>query len=334
MRRHILRRLTFLAVSMASLLALQSGCQPKVPVPSSGLPVTSWNCPRMLEIKKEWQALHDSFGDKWTKDNYGEHTSNLQGIFKKRLSPQDMAVLAATVPAAHESTWSEFDRSAIESLFETFVLSGDRENLVTLLASRCASEYSFERVEAYLIRHGKQKLNDPILVLGEAYSRSEDLQVRKTIAEAARRSFKGLGVRGNDDAEFVDRAMRWYEKHRDQLIVNPEYGSIIISMNDHFKQPLFQWKSRSAAKPAWMETLPQFADSVQASALGEQTNSIGMKFVLIPPGEFVMGSTESEKGRQENEIPHPVRITKPFWLGVYEVTQRQYERLMGIHTSF
>ena len=334
MRRHILRQLAFLAASMASLLALQSGCQPGPPVTSSGPSVTSWNCPRMLEVKQEWQALHDSFGDKWTKDNYGEHTSKLQGIFKKRLSPQDMAVLAATVTAAHENTWSEFDRSAMEVLFEAFVTSGDRENLVTLLASRCASEYSFERVEAYLIRHGKKKLKDPILVLGEAYSRSEDPQVRKTIAEAARRSVKGLGIRGNDDAEFVDRAMRWYQTHRDQLIVNPEYGSSVIRMTDHFKQPLFKWKSPSAAKPAWMETFPQFATPVRPSALGEQTNTIGMKFILIPPGEFVMGSPESEKGRQENEIAHPVRITKPFWLGVYEVTQTQYERLMGNHSSF
>jgi formylglycine-generating enzyme required for sulfatase activity len=51
---------------------------------------------------------------------------------------------------------------------------------------------------------------------------------------------------------------------------------------------------------------------------------------LLPPGEFTMGSPESEKGHQENEFPeHPVRISRPFWLGVYEVTQRQYKRSCG-----
>jgi formylglycine-generating enzyme required for sulfatase activity/Tol biopolymer transport system component len=59
-----------------------------------------------------------------------------------------------------------------------------------------------------------------------------------------------------------------------------------------------------------------------------------MKLVLLPAGEFLMGAPDDEKGRQDNEIPqHPVRITQPFWLGVYEVTQEEYESLMGPHLS-
>ena len=53
-----------------------------------------------------------------------------------------------------------------------------------------------------------------------------------------------------------------------------------------------------------------------------------MKLVLIPPGEFQMGSPE-----EDNEYPHRVRITKPFYLGVYEVTQAEYERVMGTNPS-
>ena len=65
----------------------------------------------------------------------------------------------------------------------------------------------------------------------------------------------------------------------------------------------------------------------------EMTNSIGMKLVLIPPGEFLMGSPEGEVGRQARERRHQVRITKPFYLGVYEVTQAEYERVMGTNPS-
>jgi formylglycine-generating enzyme required for sulfatase activity len=65
----------------------------------------------------------------------------------------------------------------------------------------------------------------------------------------------------------------------------------------------------------------------------ESKNSIGMKFVLIPPGEFKMGSPESEPGRQDIETQHPVTLTAPFSLGVYEVTQSQYEHVMGINPS-
>jgi formylglycine-generating enzyme required for sulfatase activity len=80
---------------------------------------------------------------------------------------------------------------------------------------------------------------------------------------------------------------------------------------------------------------------------GEQSNSIGMKLALIPPGEFMMGSTpeEVEKalaegknnssdkrylGRVPTEAPrHRVTITKPFYLGMYPVTQGEYEKVMS-----
>jgi len=64
------------------------------------------------------------------------------------------------------------------------------------------------------------------------------------------------------------------------------------------------------------------------------TNSIGMKFVLIPAGEFMMGSPESEEDHSSDGQQHRVRITKPFYLGVYEVTQEQYERVMGENPSY
>ncbi len=80
----------------------------------------------------------------------------------------------------------------------------------------------------------------------------------------------------------------------------------------------------------------------------EITNSIGMKLVLIPPGEFEMGSP---KELIEEQLPahagdtwytdhikgegprHRVRITEPFCLGMYEVTQCEYERVMDTNPS-
>jgi formylglycine-generating enzyme required for sulfatase activity len=59
------------------------------------------------------------------------------------------------------------------------------------------------------------------------------------------------------------------------------------------------------------------------------TNAIGMKLALIPPGRFLMGSPATEKERQDNEFQHEVAITSPFYMGVYTVTQREYEKLMG-----
>ncbi len=59
----------------------------------------------------------------------------------------------------------------------------------------------------------------------------------------------------------------------------------------------------------------------------ETTNSIGMKLVLIPPGEFLMGSPDSERGRFPNEgTQHRVRLTRSFYLGTHEVTVGQFRQ--------
>ncbi len=55
-----------------------------------------------------------------------------------------------------------------------------------------------------------------------------------------------------------------------------------------------------------------------------------MEFVRIPAGSFQMGSPDSEANRRDNEGPvHEVRITKPFYMGKYEVTQVQWQAVMG-----
>ena len=83
----------------------------------------------------------------------------------------------------------------------------------------------------------------------------------------------------------------------------------------------------------------------------EETNSIGMKLTLIPPGEFDMGSASEEialalsqakKGgfyERESKIisaegpQHRVKIDSPFYLGMYVVTQSEYKLVMGANPS-
>jgi formylglycine-generating enzyme required for sulfatase activity len=59
------------------------------------------------------------------------------------------------------------------------------------------------------------------------------------------------------------------------------------------------------------------------------TNSIGMKFVLIPAGSFIMGSPPDEPGRGSDENQHKVTLTKGFYMGITEVTQGQWRQIMG-----
>ncbi len=63
-------------------------------------------------------------------------------------------------------------------------------------------------------------------------------------------------------------------------------------------------------------------------------NGVSMEFVLIPAGTFKMGSPGSEAGRDDDEGPvRRVQITRPFYLGKYEVTQDQYMAAMGTNPS-
>lgn len=68
----------------------------------------------------------------------------------------------------------------------------------------------------------------------------------------------------------------------------------------------------------------------------ELTNNLGMKFVILPPGEFAMGTgaTAASQVTQTDEQPaHRVKCTKLCYLGVYEVTQDEYQRVVGANPS-
>ena len=77
----------------------------------------------------------------------------------------------------------------------------------------------------------------------------------------------------------------------------------------------FGEQQAAALQKAWADHLGQPV---------EYENSVGMKFRLIPPGEYTMGSPEGEPGRQDNETPCRVTLTRPFYLGAPEVTRAQF----------
>ena len=64
-------------------------------------------------------------------------------------------------------------------------------------------------------------------------------------------------------------------------------------------------------------------------------DGVKLRMILIPAGEFLMGSPDSDKDAFDGEHPqHRVRITKPFYLGKYPVTQEQWQAVMGNNPSY
>jgi len=91
----------------------------------------------------------------------------------------------------------------------------------------------------------------------------------------------------------------------------------------------------------FVSALSFFPSIASQEAIGEEkaaqgetfTNSLGMKFVLIPAGTFMMGSPSDELGRLKDELQHKVTITKSFYLQSTEVTQRQWREIMSNNPS-
>jgi formylglycine-generating enzyme required for sulfatase activity len=70
------------------------------------------------------------------------------------------------------------------------------------------------------------------------------------------------------------------------------------------------------------------------NSMQTHTNSLGMSFKRIPAGTFMMGSPVGELGRKDDEVSHEVTIAQDFYIQTTEVTQAQWEAVMGSNPSF
>jgi formylglycine-generating enzyme required for sulfatase activity len=90
-------------------------------------------------------------------------------------------------------------------------------------------------------------------------------------------------------------------------------------------------KAREEAKRKKREEEAERKAKEKHEKLAKEGNSIGMKFIHIPAGEFMMGS---EDGFDSEKPVQKVIISKPFYLGTYPVTQREWKAVMGDNPSY
>ncbi len=172
-------------------------------------------------------------------------------------------------------------------------------------------------------------------------------------------------VRGGsfEDAPLLGRSAQRY--WREPGFVRSFLGFRVSMSVDAVRTSMLAEKSKTGANEVSVEVKPAVApfDASQARALQEAwakhrtipvefVNSIGMRFRLIPPGRFVMGSTPDEITAEiartnpnspdaqawiahlRDEGPqHEVELTEPYYAAVYEVTQSEYERVMLANPS-
>jgi formylglycine-generating enzyme required for sulfatase activity len=83
----------------------------------------------------------------------------------------------------------------------------------------------------------------------------------------------------------------------------------------------------------------QAYEKIAGNQAGEERSieiapGVSMTFCWCPPGEFLMGSPESEEGRYSDEDQVEVTISKGFWIAKTEVTQEQWQALMGSNPNY
>ncbi len=94
-----------------------------------------------------------------------------------------------------------------------------------------------------------------------------------------------------------------------------------------WKQSDKQWYTFDEPSQSWVLVFGQSSEGKNAGDTYTIPDlSLGM--IWVEPGTFDMGSPTSEAGRGDNETQHQVTLTKGFFLGKYEVTQAQYEKVI------
>ena len=159
-------------------------------------------------------------------------------------------------------------------------------------------------------------VTDPIVALASRYE--WELDVELAAAEA--------GLRRDDFLKRLDRSKELTAaigilQNSGGTVQRPvweeHFGEVVHEMRLGEYQPM---PERPA--PAPPPLVKQEPDTI--------TNSIGMKLKRIRPGKFLMG-TSGEEGKPEH--PHQVEITRPFAIGIYPVTQAQFQKIMGRNPS-
>ncbi len=123
---------------------------------------------------------------------------------------------------------------------------------------------------------------------------------------------------------------------------DPEKGAVWVRIKERAKEMEKRgprrdyWEGVDRGKMVLARSDPRNApmdQPVVKSDPKEITNSIGIKLMRIPKGKFMMGSPESEEKRDKNETQHEVTISQNFYMGTTEVTQAQWQKVMGNNSS-
>jgi len=107
---------------------------------------------------------------------------------------------------------------------------------------------------------------------------------------------------------------------------------VVATLGDYMVVDLSGGTNATEYPVSYYRTLADLPGGVGVNSDAYKTTN--MVFRRIPAGTFMMGTPTNELGRYDDETQHQVTLTQPFYIGVFEVTQKQWERVMGTWPSY
>ncbi|MDY6854308.1 MAG: formylglycine-generating enzyme family protein [Thermodesulfobacteriota bacterium] len=157
----------------------------------------------------------------------------------------------------------------------------------------------------------------------EEFQTLQDLERRKKEEKQKEREEKERLARDQVDKKLK----RLYED-------TSKYQRIVLSRFGKDKK-ISAWESLTSKYPEESKfVVIGDVEGLRRRVAEKSTNSVGMKFMYIPPGTFLMGSPPDELGRHSDEIQHQVTLTKGFYMQTTEVTQAQWKAVMENNPSY
>lgn len=223
------------------------------------------------------------------------------------LNEEDRAVIQSA--AERQKTHIEQYLGTPYNKFANQLISQIDEAEITLLSPQLRREYD-RQVDLFKKRRKKRQF-DPTVISSQIPMRGN-----RTVGEESGLAREYAGIVSVLAIAFFGMAAASFWLPWSKLIPD----------NENITQPAAN--ANAPVTPQTPSKTPEPETEKQADNL--ITNSIGMEFKLLPAGTFLMG-TNADKN---NAKPvHQVILTKPFEMGVHEVTQEQYETVMGTNPS-
>ena len=193
-------------------------------------------------------------------------------------------------------------------------------------------------------REARPRIQLPPDILADKYLRQAEQMVQEKDYEGARKAMEQLEAlqqeHGLEPApeDHFRYAQIWSASGSPERAIEAAVHYLQIGGREaeHYDEAI-DLINRAETRQARGESGPAAAGEAGPGSsgirVGETVVFDGMEFVGIPPGEFFMGSTNQHAIYREQPVTQ-VRISKGFWLGKYEVTQDQWQAVMGNNPSY